>query len=123
MKHHTSLHFRTSLSLEDLALVIGLQEPDFDYENEDEWVIGVCDGVDGIDICRSHKVPPIETDTTVLRYAHGMDSVIPTEVIEQIANRLIACGISEIEVSGFNTWGNGFLHAPAAQELKLRALT
>ena len=66
MKHHTALHFRTDRYLEYLALIIDLQDPDFDYENESEWVIGVCEGVNGIDICRSHRVPPNETDTTVL---------------------------------------------------------
>ncbi len=93
--------------------------PSFDIENEYEWVIGVCDGVDKIDVCRTHKVQPIETDTTVLRYAHAMDSVIPKDVIKAIASRLIAHGIAEIEVTGFDTWGSGFISASASDELGL----
>jgi hypothetical protein len=119
MRHHTALHFRTALSLDELAEIIEMSEPFFDIENEYEWVIGTCDGVDKIDVCRTHKVQPIETDTTVLRYAHAMESVIPTDVIKAIASRLIENGIEEIEVTGFDTWGAGFLSAPASEELGL----
>jgi hypothetical protein len=115
MKHHTHLHFRTGLSLEELAAVIELQDVDFDAENEHEWAIGVCDGIDKIDICRSHKVAPQDTETTLLRFAHGMDSIIPTYVLVQIARRLLGVGISEVTVTGFDTWGT-FLHAPISQE-------
>lgn len=119
MKHHTALHFRTALSLEALAEVIEMDDPLFDCENEDEWVIGVCDGIDKIDVCRTHKVPPIETETSILRYAHAMECVIPKEVMKKIAARLIAYGIAEIEVSGFDTWGSGFLSASVTTELGL----
>jgi hypothetical protein len=119
MKYHTALHFRTGLSLEELAAAIELQDADLDWENEDEWVIGNCDGVDKIDICRTHKLPPLETYTTVLRYAQGMDSVIPKEVITRIAQRLIASGAINMTVTGFDTWGVGFLNYPVAEELGL----
>ena len=118
MKHHTSLHFKTDLSLEDLATVIELHDFVVDWENEFEWIIGVCDGVDKIDICRSHLVQPSETETTVLRYDCGMDRVIPTKVIEGIARRLMAHGITEIEVRGFDILGT-VLVAPVTSELGL----
>ena len=118
MKFHTSLHFKTGLSLEELASVIELQDPFMDWENEYEWVIGICDGVDLIDICRTHLVQPLETDTTILRYAQGMDRVIPKKVIENIAKRLIATGIHNIEVAGFDTVGSQ-LTAQAVSELGL----
>lgn len=118
MKYHTHLHFKTGLSLEELAVAIKLQDVDFDAENEDEWALGACDGIDKIDICRSHKVAPEDTETTLLRFAHGMDSVIPTPVLVQIARRLLDVGISEIAVSGFDIWGTS-LRAPISQEFDL----
>jgi hypothetical protein len=116
MKHHTALHFRTDMSLEQLASVVGLQDFELDCENEDEWVIGSCYGVSKIDICRTHKVLPLETDTTVLRYGHEMESVIPTDVLTRIAQSLITNGAGEISVTGFDTWGE-FLYASAEDEL------
>ena len=119
MKHYTSLHFRTALSLDELAEIVEMNDPFFDCENEYEWVIGICDGIDKIDVCRSHKVQPIETETSILRYAHAMESVIPKEVVQKIARRLITKGITEIEIRGFDTWGSGFLSASATTELGL----
>jgi hypothetical protein len=119
VKHYTALHFRTALALDELALAIDLKDCNFDAENEDEWVIGVCDGIDKIDICRTHLVAPAETETTVLRFAHGFDSTIPKVVLCNIAQRLIASGATCITVSGFDTWGSGFLQAPAIEELGL----
>lgn len=119
MKYHTALHFRTSFSLEELAMAIDLRDAEMDYENEDEWIIGVCNGIDKIDICRTHTVPPIETYTTLLRYAHGMDRVISKDVLTQIARRLIESGATDMTVTGFDTWGAGNLHSPANAELRL----
>lgn len=104
--------------MEELATVIELQDPFIDCENEYEWVIGSCDGVDLIDICRTHLVQPLETDTTILRYAHGIDRVIPKTVIQNIAKRLIATGIHDIEVSGFDAVGSQ-LTAQVQSELGL----
>jgi hypothetical protein len=115
MKHHTALHFRTNMSLEQLALVVGLQDFELDYENEDEWVIGSCDGISNIDICRTHKVPPLETETTLLRYHHEMESVIPKGVLLRMAKNLIASGAKGMSVTGFDTWGKS-LSASAADE-------
>ncbi|WP_285303127.1 hypothetical protein [Stenotrophomonas maltophilia group sp. Smal13] len=119
MKHHAALYFRTAMTLDELAEIIEMENPFFDCENEDEWVIGVCEGVDKIDVCRTHKVPPIETDTAILRYAHAMESAIPTEVLKTITSRLLAHGITDIKIRGFDKWGTEFLFASAATELGL----
>ena len=116
MKFHTGIHFRTGLSLEELATIIQLQNALFDDENEFEWVIGTCEGLDKIDICRSHLVPPIETETSVIRYASEMDRVIPKPALVEIAKRLNAVGIHDIEVRGFDYWGK-FISIPSNKEL------
>ncbi|MCL6687878.1 hypothetical protein M8R19_04020 [Pseudomonas sp. R3.Fl] len=104
------------MSLEQLALIIGLQDYEIDCENEDEWAIGSCCGVSKIDISRHHRVDSLETDTTIFRYASGMDRVIPKETISKIIQRLIANGVINITVSGFDTSGR-HLSATTQEEL------
>lgn len=84
------------MSLEQLASTIGLQDFELDCENEDEWVIGTCHGIAKIDICRTHKVPALETVTTVLRYGHEMESVIPKYIVIRIAQSLVSNGATLI---------------------------
>ncbi|MFZ6767864.1 hypothetical protein ACO0LM_12360 [Undibacterium sp. Di26W] len=105
MKFHTGISFTSGLPLEELGNVIQLHDATYDYENEDEWIIGTCEGVDKIDICRTHLVSPIETKTTVLRYDFGEGSVIPSAALIQIVNRLTNIGVANIEVNGFDQWG------------------
>ena len=104
MKTYLSISFRSGLSLEELAALVGLDPVEFDAENEDEWALGTLGAFNDIDIARTHLVPPNETRTSVFRYASGPDRGMPIETIRSIY-RALRSAATEFEVHGIDSTG------------------
>ena len=64
--HITDIWFRSALSLEQLASVIGLSEPQSDVEDDWEWVVGYFDGI-AVDVARQNSQPADTVETRIFR--------------------------------------------------------
>jgi hypothetical protein len=97
---YRSVDFPTTLDLEAIAKIIGLEDYYHDWENEYEWVIGTCCDITLIDITRSHQTPIDETETTIFRYKSGDEGYLSKALVNYLVLRLKAANIDKITING-----------------------
>ncbi len=88
----TDIWFRAAMSLDEIAIAIGMSDQVHDAEDYWEWVIGELNGIQ-LDLTRSHTKPRTDSDTRIFR----LDNLQFSESeIEALCDRLCSATNSTI---------------------------